>query len=79
VKVFVHAQEALNAVRRDKALNKKPVKAVITLARLPQGMSGLLPAARDFQAAAHVRQVSFENITDAELTYEAAPAEGTPA
>ena len=78
VQVFVRAQEALNAVRRDKALNKKPVKAVITLARLPQAMSGLQPAARDFQAAAHVRQVSFEDITDVELTYEAA-AEGTPA
>jgi valyl-tRNA synthetase len=77
VQVFVRAQEALNAVRRDKALNKKPLKAVITLARLPQAMSGLQPAARDFQAAAHVRQVSFEDITDVELTYEAATVEGT--
>jgi valyl-tRNA synthetase len=77
VQVFVRAQEALNAVRRDKALNKKPVKAVITLARLPRAMSGLQPAARDFQAAAHVRQVSFEDITDVELTYEPAPVEGT--
>jgi valyl-tRNA synthetase len=79
VQVFVRAQEALNAVRRDKALHKKPVKAVITLARLPQAMSGLQPAARDFQAAAHVRQVSFEDITDVELTYETAPVEGTTA
>jgi valyl-tRNA synthetase len=79
VKVFVHAREALNAVRRDKALKKKPVKAVITLARLPQVMSGLLPAARDFQAAAHVRQISFEDVTDVDLTYEAEPVAGAPA
>jgi valyl-tRNA synthetase len=75
VLVFIHAREALNAVRRDKALKKKPVKAVIAHARLPQAMDGLQPAARDFQAAAHVRTLSFEEGPDVELTYEDEPLE----
>jgi valyl-tRNA synthetase len=70
VTVFVCAQDALNAVRRDKAMLKKPVKAVITEARLPQAMSGLQPAARDFQAASHVRALAFADIPAVELTYE---------
>jgi valyl-tRNA synthetase len=70
VTVFMNAQEALNAVRRDKALKKKPVKAVISHARLPQAMEGLRPAARDFQAAAHVRNLSFDEGPDVDLTYE---------
>ncbi|HET9266853.1 MAG TPA: valine--tRNA ligase, partial [Vicinamibacterales bacterium] len=76
VKVFVHAQEAINAVRRDKALKKKPVKAVIAQAKLPLAMAGLQPAARDFQAAAHVRALSFEDVAEAQLTYEEEPLAG---
>jgi len=74
--VFLHAQDALNAVRRDKALKKKPVKAVIASAKLPQAMSGLQPAARDFQAAAHVKALSFADVAEAELTYEEEPVAG---
>jgi valyl-tRNA synthetase len=76
VAVFLQAQEALNAVRRDKALKKKPVKAVIADAKLPRAMSGLQPAARDFQAAAHVKALSFADVTEVELTYEEEPAAG---
>jgi valyl-tRNA synthetase len=77
VTVFVQAQTALNAVRRDKALKKKPVKAVITHAKLPAPMSGLQPAARDFQAASHVRALSFEDVADVELTYEEVAGEAS--
>jgi valyl-tRNA synthetase len=77
VTVFVQAQTALNAVRRDKALKKKPVKAVITHAKLPAPMSGLQPAARDFQAASHVRALSFEDVADVELIYEEVAGEAS--
>jgi hypothetical protein len=51
-------QARLADVRRIKAIEKRPVKAVITKAVLPHDLEALRPATRDFQAAAHVRDLS---------------------
>ena len=51
-------QDALADVRRIKSLLKKPTKAVIASAVLPARFSGLQPAARDFQAATHIRDLA---------------------
>ena len=39
-------------------MEKRPVKSVIERAVLPAALAGLGPAARDFQAAAHIRELS---------------------
>jgi hypothetical protein len=46
-------------IRRIKALDKRPVKAVIERAVLPQRFESLTPAAQDFEAAAHIRDLGF--------------------
>ena len=75
VDVSASAQAALGEVRRVKALAKKPMKAVIERAVLPTQFRPLEPAARDFQAATHIRSLAFGDIADPELTFaeEAAP------
>ena len=62
-------QAALADVRRIKSMLKKPVKAVITRAVLPRAYEGLLPAVRDFQAATHIRDLSFADVAEAELEF----------
>ena len=62
VTVFAQSQAALAEVRRIKALAKKPVKAVIERAVLPAAFEALEPAARDFQAATHIRELSFADV-----------------
>jgi valyl-tRNA synthetase len=62
-------QAALADVRRIKSLLKKPVKAVIAQAVLPRSFEGLRPAVRDFQAATHIRELSFSEIPEPELTF----------
>ena len=56
------AQAALADVRRIKAMEKRPVKSVIERAVLPHALAGLRPAVRDFQAAAHIRELSFADV-----------------
>jgi valyl-tRNA synthetase len=75
VPIFNATTEALGAVRRVKALGKRPVKAVIERAVLPASFRTLEPATRDFQAATHIRSLIFADVADPELTYaeEAAP------
>ena len=68
-------QTALAEVRRIKSILKKPVKAVITTAVLPKSVEGLQPAARDFQAATHIRSLRFGDVDEAQLEFE----ESTPA
>jgi valyl-tRNA synthetase len=86
VDVSLQTERALGEVRRLKALMKKPVKAVVRKAVLPESFRPMLPAMRDFQAAAHVREVTFGPVDEPQLEYEddtsgaAAPAapESTP-
>jgi hypothetical protein len=62
-------QAALADVRRIKSMLKKPVKAVIAHAALPRAFEGLQPAARDFQAATHIRELTFSEIAEPSLTF----------
>ena len=75
------AQAALTEVRRIKSVLKKPVKSVVATAVLPRAWEGLLPAARDFQAAAHVRHLSFGDVSEPQLVFaeEATTPGGTGA
>jgi len=78
--VLSSTQGALADVRRIKAIEKRPVKAVITKAVLPLTLEALRPATRDFQAAAHVRDLQFGAVDSAQVEFEeAAPASGAPA
>jgi valyl-tRNA synthetase len=72
--VFTQSQAALAEVRRIKAMAKKPVKAVIERAVLPAAFAALEPSARDFKAAAHIRELSFADVTEADLTFAEEPA-----
>jgi valyl-tRNA synthetase len=67
-------QAALAEVRRIKSILKKPTKAVIARATLPQAFAGLGPAARDFQAATHVRELVFGDVAEAQLEFAEEPA-----
>jgi hypothetical protein len=67
-------QEALAEVRRIKSLLKKPTKAVISKAILPAAFSGLGPAARDFQAATHIRDLTFGDVSEPQLEFAEEPA-----
>jgi len=60
---------ALADVRRIKSLLKKPVKAVIARAVLPEAMAGLKPAARDFQAATHIHDLQFGAASEPQLEF----------
>jgi valyl-tRNA synthetase len=74
VEVFAQTQTALAEVRRIKALAKKPVKAVIERAVLPRVFEALTPAAHDLKAAAQIRELSFADRAEAELTFAEEPA-----
>jgi valyl-tRNA synthetase len=67
--VMEHTERALGDVRRIKALQKRPVKAVIARAVLPMALQPLMPAARDFQAAAHIRDLAFDDIEEIRLDF----------
>ena len=69
-------QAALAEVRRVKSILKKPTKAVIARAVLPVAFQGLLPAARDFQAATHIRELRFADVAEAELEFAEEPMAG---
>jgi len=74
VEVFAQTQAALAEVRRIRALAKKPVKAVIERAVLPRVFEALTPAANDLKAAAHIRDLSFADRAEADLTFAEEPA-----
>jgi valyl-tRNA synthetase len=73
VNVIAQTQLALGEVRRIKALQKRPVKAVIESAVLPRHYAALQPASRDFCAATHIRELSFGDVAEPELTFAAEP------
>ena len=74
VTVFEQSQTALAEVRRIKALAKKPAKTVIDRAVLPASLDVIRPAEADFKAAAHIRELVFADVTEAELTFAEEPA-----
>ena len=67
-------QAALAEVRRVKSILKKPTKAVINRAVLPAAHRGLGPAARDFQAATHIRDLQFAEVVEAQRDFAEEPA-----
>ena len=71
VQVFEQTRAALGEIRRVKALEKRPVKAVIERAVLPQRFESLTPAAQDFRAAAHIRDLTFGPTEELQLTFAA--------
>ncbi len=70
--------QALADVRRIKSILKKSTKAVIAHAVLPESWEPLTPAARDFRAATHMRNLTFGAVTESQLVFEesAAPETG---
>jgi valyl-tRNA synthetase len=66
-------QAALAEVRRIKSILKKPTKAVIANATLPKAFAALAPAARDFQAATHIRNLQFGDVAEAQLEFAEEP------
>jgi valyl-tRNA synthetase len=66
-------QAALAEVRRIKSILKKPTKAVVARAVLPSPYRGLGPAARDFQAATHIRDLQFADVAEAQLEFAEDP------
>jgi hypothetical protein len=66
-------QAALAEVRRVKSILKKPTKAVIATATLPATFAALQPAARDFQAATHIRALTFADVPEAQLEFAEEP------
>ena len=74
VSVYLQTQLALADVRRVKALEKKPVKAVIEQAVLPEQYRTLGPAERDFRAATHIRALQFGAVGQPELKFAEEPA-----
>jgi valyl-tRNA synthetase len=66
-------QGALADVRRIKSILKKPTKAVIARATLPAVFSALGPAARDFQAATHIRELLFADVPEPQLEFVEEP------
>jgi valyl-tRNA synthetase len=73
VSVREATQAALAEVRRIKSIQKKATKAVIATATLPAAFAGLGPAARDFQAATHIRELKFADVAEAQLEFAEAP------
>jgi valyl-tRNA synthetase len=71
VEIFEKTRAALGEIRRIKALEKRPVKAVIERAVLPQRFEQLTPAAQDFRAAAHIRDLTFGSTDEPQLTFAA--------
>ena len=66
--------QALADVRRIKSILKKPTKAVISHAVLPESWEPLSPAARDFRAATHMRNLTFGAVAESQLVFEEAAA-----
>jgi valyl-tRNA synthetase len=73
IEVFAQTRAALGEIRRIKAMEKRPVKAVIERALLPRRFEVLMPASPDLKAAAHIRDLAFEAVEEPQLTFAAAP------
>ena len=62
VPIFTATREALGEVRRVKAMQKKSIKVPVSVV-LPKHFERMMPAVQDFRAAAHVRQLTFGDVT----------------
>jgi len=69
VDVFTQARAALGEIRRIKAMEKRPTKAVVEHAVLPLRYRALEPASADLRAAAHVRELVFEDVEEPRLVF----------
>jgi valyl-tRNA synthetase len=69
VDVFNQTRLALGEIRRIKAIEKKAVKTVIAKAVLPVNYRPIEPAGDDFRAAAHIRHLTFADVSEPELTF----------
>ena len=69
VEVFAQARAALGEIRRIKAVEKRPMKSVVERAVLPRRYQPLDPASSDLRAAAHVRELVFENVEEPRLVF----------
>jgi len=69
VDVFTQARAALGEIRRIKAMEKRPTKAVVARAVMPLRYRPLEPAAADLRAAAHVRELAFEDVEEPRLVF----------
>jgi valyl-tRNA synthetase len=78
VPVFSVTREALGEVRREKALQKRSIKTPVSVV-FPRHFERMMPAANDFRAAAHVRNLSFGEVPAMELTFhDETPPPATP-
>jgi len=68
VPVFSVTREALGEVRKGKALQKKSIKAPVSVV-FPKHFEQMMPAVNDFRAAAHVRDLSFGDVPGMEMTF----------
>jgi valyl-tRNA synthetase len=73
IEIFAQTRAALGEIRRIKALEKRPVKAVIERAVLPRRFEALTPAAQDFNAAAHISDLAFGDVDAPQLTFAGEP------
>jgi valyl-tRNA synthetase len=73
IEVFAQTRAVLGEIRRVKALEKRPVKAVIERAVLPRRFDSLAPASMDLRAAAHIHDLAFGEVDEPQLTFAAAP------
>jgi valyl-tRNA synthetase len=73
VEVFAQTRAVLGEIRRVKALEKRPVKAVIERAILPRRFDVLAPASMDLRAAAHIHDLVFGEVDEPQLTFAATP------
>src|SRR5262249_49784449 len=69
IPIFMATKDALGAVRRVKALQKKAIKTPATAVLEKGRFEKMQPAMRDFQAAAHIRSLSFGDVQELELTF----------
>jgi valyl-tRNA synthetase len=74
VALLQQSQAALAEVRRLKAIEKKTAKATIERAVFPQSLAALSPAAHDFKAATHIKELVFADVPGIQLTFAEEPA-----
>ena len=74
IEVFAQTRAVLGEIRRVKALEKRPVKAVIDRAILPRRFDVLASASMDLRAAAHIRDLVFGEVDEPQLTFAATPS-----
>ena len=72
--MFLQSRLALAEIRRIKAVAKRPGKAIIARAVLPEAFESLAPAANDLKAAAHICELVFADVAEPYLTFGEEPS-----